>query len=106
MQRTKRVIVASAVRKAVTSAAARRPCRWPSGLKMLITPWIPDGLAVTTLMPVDAVSDTGMKMQVLPSLVVKTVRRGWWIFLVEDRVVGFDSLVMLIRALLSAVMKL
>lgn len=106
MQRTKSVIVASAVRKAVTSAAASRPCSRPSGLKMLITPWIPDGLAVTTLMPVDAVSDTGMKMQVLSSLVVNTVRRGWWIFLVDDGVDGFDSWVMLIRALLSTVMKL
>lgn len=105
MQRTKRVIVASAVRKAVTSAAANRPCSRPSGLKMLITPWIPDGLAVTTFMPVESVSDTGMKMQVLSLLVVKTVRRGWWIFLDDVGVEGFDSLVMLIKALLSVVMK-
>lgn len=105
MQRTKRVIVASAVRKAVTSAAASRPCSRPSGLKMLITPWIPDELAVTTFMPVEAVSDTGMKMQVLSLLVVKTVRRGWWIFLDDAGVEGFDSLVMLIKALSSVVMK-
>lgn len=105
MQRTKRVIVASAVRKAVTSAAASRPCSRPSGLKMLITPWIPDGLAVTTFMPVEAVSDTGMKMQVLSLLVVKTVRRGWWIFLDDAGVEGFDSLVILIKALPSVVMK-
>lgn len=106
VQRTKRVIVANAVRKAVTSAAARRPCRRPSGLKMLITPWIPVGLAVTTFMPVDTVSDTGMKRDVLSSLVLRTVRRGWWIFLADDGVDGFDSWVMLIRALLSAEMKL
>ena len=105
VQRTKRVIVASAVRKAVTSAAARRPWRRPSGLKMLITPWIPVGLAVTTFMPVDTVSDTGMKRDVLSSLVLRTVRRGWWIFLLGAGVEGFDSWVMLIRALPSAEMK-
>jgi hypothetical protein len=46
-----------------------------------------------------------MKRDVLSSLVLRTVRRGWWIFLADAGVEGFDSWVMLIRALPSAEMK-
>jgi hypothetical protein len=34
------------------------------------------------------VSDTGMKRDVLSSLVLRTVRRGWWIFLLGAGVTG------------------
>lgn len=90
--RTNSVITARDVRKAVTSAALNRPSSFPSGEKILITPlMLPLGTAVTVLMLVLAVSETGMNRDRLPCLVVNVLRRGWWMSLSDAGTVDSEE---------------